>query len=99
MPEHFLPCRNKRDSRCLPHLCGFYGLPEILDVLRGIDADHLSHPIVAGLFPVQDRRARQMVARRALFVRLDPNAANRSDSKSGHCHINRIYSTIVVTGL
>ena len=46
----------------LAQLAWFQRLPEILDVLRGMDASDLDRPAVQKLFRVGERRARQLMA-------------------------------------
>ena len=45
-------------------LAWFHRLPEILNVLRGMDSSHLDRQAVEQLFGVGERRARQLMAGR-----------------------------------
>ena len=45
-----------------PQPAWFRRLPEILDVLRGMDSSHLDRQGVEQLFGVEERRARQLLA-------------------------------------
>ena len=56
MPDRSLTLSKRGDSGCLPKLAWFHRLPEILDILRGKDVDHLHCQAVKRLFPVRVRR-------------------------------------------